>query len=138
MIPMKVCAACCDSAAPEMATAMAITSHCAPRRRQSRLSRTPVPDELVPDSANGLNVPGARRIVPELLPQLADVDVDRPVDHDGLIEGVDMGQQLVPREDPAGKLHQRLEEFELDRGQPDLPAVGGDLVPLEVHHQIAV
>src|SRR5437588_12685290 len=114
-----------------MATAMAMTSHCAPSRRQSRLSRTTASDELVPDPADGLDVPGARRIVPELLPQLADMNVDRPVDHDGLIEGVDVGQQLVPREDPAGKLHQRLQELELDRGQPDLAAVGADLVPLQ-------
>src|SRR6516164_1744706 len=109
MIAMNDWVASCEIATPETTTAMAITRSCAPKRRQSRLPRTPVGHELVADAADGLDVPRATRVVPQLLAQLADVHVDGAIHDDGLVKGVDVGQQLVAREHAAGKFHQRLQ-----------------------------
>src|SRR5437879_7447762 len=138
MIAMKAWAACWEIANPEAATAMAITSSCAPSRRQRRLPRTVAFHELVPDTPNGLDVAWTNRVIPQLLAQLADVHVDRPVDHDRLVERVHVGQELVPGEDPAGELHQGLQQLVLDRGQLHLTPVEEDLVPLDIHREVAL
>src|SRR3989454_3159988 len=138
MIAMKAWAACWEIANPEAATAMAITSSCAPSRRQRRLPRTVAFHELVPDTPDGLDVARTDRVVPQFLAQLADVHVDRPVDHDRLVERVHVGEELVPGEDPAGELHQGLQQLVFDRGQPHLAPVDEDLVPLDIHRQVAL
>src|SRR5579884_198444 len=122
---------------PEATTPIAITRSWAPSRRQRRLSRTAARQQLVADPADRLDEPGVRGVVAELLPQLPDVDVDRPVDHVHLLERVDVGQQLVAREDAAGELHQRLQELELDHREADLAAVERYLAAIEVHDERA-
>src|SRR5579859_4284497 len=110
MMTMKNCAARSMMSASEIATAMAITSSCAPSSRQSSLSRTFRPRRLeqpVADPPHRLDVPRPRGIVAQLFAQLAHVHVDRPIDDDGLVEGVDVRQQLFAAEHAAGKLHQR-------------------------------
>src|SRR5579864_137225 len=101
MMTMKNCAARSMMSAPEIATAMAITRNCAPRSRQSSLSRTfraRRREQPVADSPHRFDVPRANGIVAQLLPQLAHVHVDRPIDDGGLVERVHVGQQLFAGE----------------------------------------
>src|SRR5579859_1483016 len=140
MMTMKNWAARSMMSAPEIATAMAITSSCAPRSRQSSLSRTFRTRRLeqpVADPPHRLDVPRADGIVAQLLPQLAHVHVDRPIDDRDLVERVDVRQQLFAGEHAAGKLHQRLQQLVLDHREAHFPTADEDLVPLEIHEQIA-
>src|SRR5689334_9322815 len=114
MMAMNVCAASCEMAIPDTTTAIAITSSWTPRRRQSRLPRTIASHQLVAHPADGLDVPGADGVVPELLAQLPDVHVDRPINHHGLVERVHVGEQLVAGKDPSRKLHQGLQQLVFD------------------------
>src|SRR5579864_6353307 len=136
MMTMKNCAARSVMSAPEMVTAIAMTRRWAPSSRQSNLSRTLGLKQPVPDAADRLDVARTGRIIAQLLPQLADVHVDRAVDDDGLVKGVDVGQKLFAAEHPSRKFHQRLEQFVLDHGEADFAPGDEDLVPLDVQRQI--
>src|SRR5215469_319524 len=124
MITMKNCAARSVISAPEIATAMAMTSSWAPRSRQMSLSRIPRPrrsdvprrraragrpgrrrravggrfEKPVADTAHRLDVPRARRIIAQFLAQFADVHVNGAIDHHGLVERIHVGQQLLSGE----------------------------------------
>ena len=69
---------------------------------------------------------------PSFSRKLADVCVDRPFHDDRSVECMYGGEELVSRKDAAGGLHRHSQQLELDGGEPYLPAIHKDLVPVEV------
>ncbi len=65
---------------------------------------------------------------------MADVDVDRPIDH-GFAVHVETVEQLLSGEYPPRGAHQGLQQLELGRRQLDRSAVEGHLVLFGVEHQ---
>src|SRR3954470_24306069 len=94
--------------------------------------------ERVPDTANGLDEGGMRRVVLELVPQVADVDVDRLL---VLVERVVVAEeieQLRPRVDATGLAREVAEDLELRRRQADPALTALDPPPVEVDQQVAM
>ena len=113
-------------------------------RRDERRQRDPGGDPAtdhgrcgpVADAADRGDVARSLGVVAELVAQPADVDVDGPIEHLGLVLAVDRVEQLVAAQDAAAGLDQAGEEPELDPGQGDRHAVAGDLVAVEVDDEV--
>src|SRR6266508_333607 len=93
--------------------------------------------EPVPDAVDGEQVPGASRHRLELLADVLDMGVNRPLV--GLErDAVDRVQELATGEHAARLAHQRRKELELGRGQLDRPAGDRDAhaadVDLDIGH----
>src|SRR5215211_979318 len=76
------------------------------------------------------------RVALELLPQVADVDVDRPRVAVGGI-APDLLEQRLPGHHLTGCRAERGEDLELDVGQPDLLAADGDAAAARVDLELA-
>src|SRR5437773_8740889 len=117
-----------------MPTATPTTSRLMPNSVQNRLRRTPSPlQQLVSHPAHRGDEPRAIGVVAELLPHLAHVHVDGPIDGEGLVMRVDVIQELIARKSTLRRLQQRLQQPEFHRRQADLGAIDRHAVPVQVH-----
>src|SRR5664279_4527456 len=94
--------------------------------------------EGVTGTSNGQHEHRHRRVVLDLLAQVADVDVDRLL---VLVQGLVVAQQLeqLPaRVDPAGTAGQVAQDLELGGGQGDPALAALDPPALQVDEQVAV
>ena len=103
-------------ARPRAAEARAASAILAAMPRPITRSR---PRGPVSDAADGRDVARHLGVVPELVAQPADVDVNGPVEDVGLVAAVDRIEELVAGQDAAVRFEDRLEEPELDPGQGD-------------------
>src|SRR6185312_8654667 len=94
-------------------------------------------DEAVADAAHGEEELWLLRVALQLLPQMADVDVDGAR---VAVLGVapDVLEQRLAAEHPAGRAGERAEDLELDVGDADLLAGEGDEAAVEVDRQVRV
>ena len=83
------------------------------RRRSSR--------RAVADAADGGDVARLGCRVVELVPEPADVDIDRPLEDAIGVVAVDAVEELVAGQDPAVGLEERDQQPELDGRQGDVP-----------------
>src|SRR3954471_6870100 len=94
--------------------------------------------EGVPDTPHRQDEHRRRRVVLDLVPQVADVDVDRLL---VLVEGLVVAQQLQQlraRVDPPWARGEVSQDLELRRRQADPAVAALDAPPLEVDEQVAV
>src|SRR5579862_6841355 len=122
------------------ATVTATTATNAPVRRAWKLwgMKRSALGKRIADAPDGLHEGGMRRVVLELVPEVADVDVDRLL---VLVEGLvvaEQVEQLGPRVDPAGAAREVAEDLELGRGQADPPIAALDAPPVEIDDEVAV
>src|SRR6185436_5029070 len=94
--------------------------------------------ERVPDTANGLHEGGMRGVVLELVPEMADVDVDCLLVLVERLVVAEQVEQLRTRVDAARLARQVAQDLELGRGQRDAPVASNDPPPVEVDEQVAV
>src|SRR5258706_15041199 len=78
--------------------------------------------EDVTDAAYGANQLRIARIVFELLPQVADVDVERSIDRRIVFAAFDGARELLARDGLSGAARERDEDAHLERRQLDLRA----------------
>ena len=99
----------------------------APRARSGWRSRAPITGRRRPiaDAADGGDVARMLGVVAELVAQAPDVDVDRPVEHLGLVAAVDRVEQLVAGQDAAVGLDERWSSRNSTRVSGDRRAVAG-------------
>ncbi len=108
-----------------------------PHQPAHRMPRSAL-GEGVTDTPDGQHEPGRRRIVLDLLAQVADVDIDGLL---VLVERVVVAQEL---QQLAAGVHatrsggQVAEDLELGRGQGDPPGAALDPSPLEIDDQVAM
>src|SRR4029079_11523959 len=70
------------------------------------------------------------RIVAQLVPQAADVDVDRSIEDLVLVAAIDVVEHLCAAEDAPVGCEERLEQAELDVRELDWGPADGDLVSI--------
>src|SRR5829696_6264627 len=92
--------------------------------------------ERVPDTADGLNEGRVGRVVLELVPQVADVDVDGLLVLVERLVVAEQVEQLRARIDPAGLAREVSQDLELRRGQADPPVAALDAAPVQVDQQV--
>ena len=92
----------------------------------------------IADASDRRDVPRSIRVVAELVPQPADVDVDRPVQDLGLVLAVDGVEQLVPGQNSTARLEEGHEKAELDGRKWHEPISDPDLVAIAIDDQVGV
>src|SRR5262245_41115999 len=101
------------------------------------LTKPSTPRRPVADPAHRLDIARALGVVAEPVPKATDVDVDRPIEHVGLVVAPHRIEELVAGQHSAPGLDEGDEELELDVGQRQHRAVAGDLVAVEVDDEVA-
>src|SRR5689334_14607026 len=110
-----------------------------PKSRGSLLPRgASALGEGVADTAHRLDERGRRRVVLDLVPEMADVDVDRLLVLVERLVVAEQLEQLAAGVDAAGSRGEVAEDLELRRREADPAVAALDTPPLEVDHQVAV
>src|SRR5256714_4145757 len=108
-----------------------------PRARSGPRAPSRVEDRTVSRAAYGGDVARAVGIIAKLVAQTADIHVDRPIEHLGLVLSIEGVEKHLTRDDPAAGPHECREEAELGLRERNALPRTTDLVTIEVDRQIA-
>src|SRR5712691_6939065 len=97
----------------------------------SRTGSARVSHERIPDATHGLDVSRSLGVALDLGAELRDVDVDRAIERFVLL-ALESVEDLLARQDPAGRSGQDGQQLELVVRQDDPLAVDDDFARVEV------
>src|SRR5256714_1302856 len=108
-----------------------------PRARSGPRAPSRVEDRTVSRAAYGGDVARAVGIIAKLVAQTADIHVDSPIEHLGLVLSIERVEEHLTRDDPAAGPHECREEAEFGLRERNALSRTTDLVTIEVDRQIA-